>query len=648
MNFLTKKWIAVGAAVSMLGAILFFSLQVSASHVTIDPNLSVSPNVISFSTVFPGEVHFKPLTVDLSSAFLASPIHDDVEYRILQKPKPRIDSPEERAYCASNPTDYTRCYPSLCPYLSKTADNSPQNDTSVPAFHDPNAPTSIAYGRLAKSESDIKDDWVIDLHTPCFRGQCDQTNSVAPEYQLDPSMQGEVFGCDLVVEVLSISYVKDCPLCERDGAGNPVTITVNSNITINFNTNPPTYIGDPALQPYVTYDKSGPTPDTWKAVFDLGGKALVVKPGAIIKTERVGSGNNQYAPGIVIKSKCTLEIADDAGIIVNSLNKKAGDILLQFDGDITIDGLVHDEVSGTNDLPGKITIASKCGDIVEGGSGLVEVLGIDHGGNDINILACEKGNIMTNGLVLSRAKAHTQPVTQNRPRINVAAFHGSVTVNATTTKPLFDEYDYAGGKYDLWGRLLSWVTHNTNPGSVKIQADKDITVNGHGRDNRTSYGAVAAITLTSDPHGGVIDARSLNGGIVARDRAFDVSGRNMGNPNATVINLAAAKAISFIRFGANSNFNPIVDASALGGNSRSGVNTIRAYQQNIANGANAVVSALATGTNSVSGTNNLASCTGVNNSGSITPADANPGDNTGTSGQLAPDALWSGCEAFLP
>src|SRR3989344_3986989 len=207
MNFLTKKWIAVGAAVSMLGAILFFSLQVSASHVTIDPNLSVSPNVISFSTVFPGEVHFKPLTVDLSSAFLDSPIHDDVEYRILQKPKPRIDSDEERAYCQQNPLDYSRCYPTLCPYLSKEPDQSPANDTGVPAYHDPNATSSIAFGRIAKSDNDLEDNWIIDLHTPCFRGQCDQTNSVAPEYQLDPSLEHQTFGCDLIVEVTDVSYI---------------------------------------------------------------------------------------------------------------------------------------------------------------------------------------------------------------------------------------------------------------------------------------------------------------------------------------------------------------------------------------------------------------------------------------------------------
>ena len=128
----------------------------------------------------------------------------------------------------------------------------------------------------------------------------------------------------------------------------------------------------------------------------------------------------------------------------------------------------------------------------------------------------------------------------------------------------------------------------------------------------------------------------------------DVSGKNQQNPNIAAIRLAAAKAITFIRFGVNNDFNPVVDASASGNNSRGGANTIRAYQNSITNGANALVSALATGSNSTNGTNSLTSCTGVLNAGAISPADGNAGDDTATCSQLAPDPLWSGCELFLP
>ena len=194
--------LAIGAVVALQTS------QVGATDVTIDTNLSVTPSVISFETVFPGEVHFRPLNIGLSEGFIANPILDDVEYRILQKPKPRIDDPEERAYCQAHPNDLERCYPSLCPYLSKTPDGEPANDTGVPAFHDPTATSSIALGYIAKSANDLVDNWVIDLHTPCFRGECDQANQVPPEYQLDPSLNGEKFGCDLIVEVIEVSYAQ--------------------------------------------------------------------------------------------------------------------------------------------------------------------------------------------------------------------------------------------------------------------------------------------------------------------------------------------------------------------------------------------------------------------------------------------------------
>lgn len=202
-----RKAVIFGMGLAAVAAIILAgSIQVSATHITIDSNLFVSPNVISFETVFPGEVHFRPLSINLSSDFINNLIKDDVEYRILQKPKPRVDSESERAYCSENPTDYTRCYPSLCPYLSKEPDGTPENDTGVPAFHDPTASSSIAYGRLAKSDNDTEDNWIIDLHVPCFRGECDQANRIPPEYQLDPNLNGEKFGCDLVVEVTDISF----------------------------------------------------------------------------------------------------------------------------------------------------------------------------------------------------------------------------------------------------------------------------------------------------------------------------------------------------------------------------------------------------------------------------------------------------------
>lgn len=641
-----KSIIAI-AAVGVLAIVLFGSVRVGAQNVTIDPNLNVSPNIISFETTFPGEVNFRPLTVNLSPDFLASPIHDDVEYRIVQRTKPRIDTPQEREYCGFHPEDLSRCYPNLCPYLSKEPDNTPANDTGVPAFHNPTASSSIAYGRLAKSDNDMEDNWVIDLHTPCFRGQCDQSNPIPPEYQLDPALNGEVFGCDLVVEVERVSYNKNCPSCELDGQGQQVTVEVSNDVKIDFNQNPPLYIGDPALQPYFSYDKASTTPSGWKAIFDLGGKALHLKSGVTIETVPVGVGNAKAAPGIVIKSRCTLQADKGSEIFVRSLNKDGGDILLNFGNDIFIDGFIQNRQTGSEKRPGHITVASWCGDIVEGRWGIIEDLGRHKGARNINILACDIGNIEINGLVMGRASINS-PNPFSQPKINVAAFGGGVTVNANTPAPLVNNLSYSGSRKDLWGGLLSWIMGHRTPGAVRVQAHDDIVVRGHGRSDDDSFGALSAKAFAGSAYGGLVDVRSIAGTITGSDRAFDVAGRNYNVPLPTTakINLAAAKSVFLSRLGANATFGPTVDASATGGLSRGGMNLLRAFQQGITNGANSVVSATASGTNKIDGSNNLTSCTGVTNNGIVAPADSNPGDNTSSCSSSSPQPLWPDCSVF--
>src|SRR3989344_6706737 len=292
MNFIANifpKRPVLTASIAAWGLIVLAAMStinVGATHVPITPILSVSPPFISFSTVFPGEVLFRPFTVDLSQAFINEPSLDDVEYRIVQKPKPRIDSDAERAYCQQNPTDYTRCYRSLCPYLSKEADLTPPNDTGLAAFHDPNAPSSVVTGYLAKSANDLSDTWTVDLHVPCFSGQCDQANGIPPEYQLDPALNGEVFGCDLVIEIEKLSYNETCPTC--DGT----TVVVNQNVTADLNPAVPPCAGAPDLCAFFTWDKSGPTADTWKAIFNIGGKKLKVENGVTITTATVPNFSN--------------------------------------------------------------------------------------------------------------------------------------------------------------------------------------------------------------------------------------------------------------------------------------------------------------------------------------------------------------------
>ncbi|MEK7630865.1 MAG: hypothetical protein AAB417_02465 [Patescibacteria group bacterium] len=646
MKKLLQPKVLGALGVLIIVGVLVSTVQVGAQVVSIDANLSISPNIISFETVFPGEVHYKPLVVNLSDSFLGEDILDDVEYRIVQKPKPRIDSPEEREYCSHFPNDLTRCYPSLCPYLSKTADNTPANDTSIPAYHDPDAPSSIAYGRLAKSDNDIEDNWVIDLHTPCFRGQCDQTNSVPEHYQLDPSMNGQVFGCDLVVEVLSISYNKKCPTCELGPDGQPIVIEVANDISIDFNQNPPAYIGDPALQPYFMYSKASSTPSGWNAIFDTGGKSIHFGSGVTLTTVPVGTGNSKYAPGIMIKTKCDLVADASSEIIVHSTNQDAGDIVINTGHNAKINGLIRNQQGASLRRPGNITVAAWCGDITQGKDGWVDDWGRHAGARTINLLACDVGNIEINGLVLGRASINS-PNPKSQPKINVASFAGSVAVNANTTQPLYPHFSYSGSTKSMWGGLISWISGHYKPGAVRVQAEKDITVRGHGKGTYDSFGAISAKAFSSGSNGGLVDVRSLSGNISGSDRAFDVEARNA---NDTIpygaINLASGKNIFLSRLGLNADFGPTLDARSSGGGSHGGSNFIRAYQGAVTNGTNSVISADATGTNSTDGTNNLTSCTGVTNTGTIFPADANGVDNIGACADAEPQPMWQSCADF--
>lgn len=196
-NFVSKKFKVVAL---FTGIALLASMGVSATGSTyISTRLAVSPSHLEYGTVFPEEVLLQSVLVKLSYSFLKNNKLDAVEYKIWQKIKPR--DPKDASYCQDYPGDFARCYPTLCPYLSKSPDGTPVNDTGVPAFHDPSASSSIAVGRLSKSANDTKDSWVIDLHVPCFEGQCAQDNVVPKEYEADPSLEGEFFGCDLVILV---------------------------------------------------------------------------------------------------------------------------------------------------------------------------------------------------------------------------------------------------------------------------------------------------------------------------------------------------------------------------------------------------------------------------------------------------------------
>ena len=209
-------------AIVAVSASMFAAFEAHVINVTakIENALTVDTTPIEFGTVFPEEVLYSsPINMKLSDSFMSEDRVDDVEYIIRQKPK--CISPDGTSYgkvtedadknfiCVD--AGYTKL-PVLCPFLSKTPDNSPANDGSLAAFHGSITDWTMAdtlatqvIGRLAKSDNDIEDDWIINLHVPCFAGSCAQDYVVPADYELDPALEHEQFGCDLWIEVTGIS-----------------------------------------------------------------------------------------------------------------------------------------------------------------------------------------------------------------------------------------------------------------------------------------------------------------------------------------------------------------------------------------------------------------------------------------------------------
>jgi len=234
----------LGAVLAVVPMFAAFEAHVVNVTARIENALFVHPAEIAYGTVFPQEHLWSDFFLSFSESFSAGDQTrvGTVEYVIKQKPKPRaeyvaaVGVEAARDYChLTDPVDagnlndpyYANCYPNLCPYLSKhemTPDggnplNPLENDgPAIPPFHDPDNPASWAVGKIVKLPAigrDSSDDWYIDLAVPCFKGHCAQDwasfvtglnpNVVNPnEYQLPASLEHEVFGCDLWVEVTDI------------------------------------------------------------------------------------------------------------------------------------------------------------------------------------------------------------------------------------------------------------------------------------------------------------------------------------------------------------------------------------------------------------------------------------------------------------
>ncbi len=173
---------------------MFAAFEAHVINVTahIENALNVDTEEIAFGTVFPEEYYDRTFTVSLSSSFLASERVDDVRYTIAQKPKPRpayvdqVGAYEARLYCIANPTDYDKCYPNLCKFLTKTTAEG-EGDTETVA-------------RLSKIQQDVADLWSIHFDVPCVQGHEDQGGDCTGVVNAEDD-----YGCDIWVEVTGIS-----------------------------------------------------------------------------------------------------------------------------------------------------------------------------------------------------------------------------------------------------------------------------------------------------------------------------------------------------------------------------------------------------------------------------------------------------------
>ena len=237
----------VGLAIVLVTLPLIAAFEAHVINVTaqIENGLLVPIDDITFGTVFPQQQLDREFNVSMSQSFLGEPTADDIEYVIRQKPKCGLPVEEEGDPLVysnfgvvkenEDDTDFV-CkdagyveLPLLCPYLSKheiTTDGiapEGENDSNgIAAFHglpgDWNVQTTLdteVSGRLAKSEEDTSDSWNLDLKVPCFEKHCAQdwedfvngiNPNVNPDDYIQPlSLEHELFGCDLWLEITSVS-----------------------------------------------------------------------------------------------------------------------------------------------------------------------------------------------------------------------------------------------------------------------------------------------------------------------------------------------------------------------------------------------------------------------------------------------------------
>lgn len=418
------------------------------------------------------------------------------------------------------------------------------------------------------------------------------------------------------------------------------TVTVDEAVSVDFNTTVPTCSDGTTsdLCQYFSYDKSGgSSPSQWKAIFDLGAKQLVVLNGATVQTNRVpASGDFRETPGLEIRSKCNITVQAGGVVSLAPANADAGNIHIQADGGLTVNGSVRNEVDGTVGAPGKVTLVSCCGDVNLGSTSRVETKGIDEGGSDIQIVACCGGDVSISGAVTARHNSGTAP------KIQVVSFHGRVSIDANTD---FGEENFGNSVYRRTSGLLVFSIDQPPLGKIEVQARQDVTLLGNRQiawwRDQTSALHVAPYSVNTSSEAGHIRVVSLEGKALLWDQSARFATRYNGNNQVKFEakgNVEAAVTTS-VNDGAPDNSKVVV--SAFGAQPAGNI-TMRSYSGSVSIGQNAKVWAKMEG-GGQPGSMTLTACTGTTVTGSIQPADSNTADDSGTCQPPAPTPIFESC-----
>lgn len=176
-----KKWFLLLTTTIVL-TLALIQAQINLTQVSADViPISVNIDELDFGQVFPGENSDKSFTVTYTDE-----IGQSVVYTIIQKikPLPNVVVPDGYSgtvsqYCQDNPTDYSRCYRNLCPYITKISQDN-EADTESGAEVGP---------------SDTIDNWLVNLSVPAIIGQ------VAQDHDGGIVSSNGDYGCDISLNV---------------------------------------------------------------------------------------------------------------------------------------------------------------------------------------------------------------------------------------------------------------------------------------------------------------------------------------------------------------------------------------------------------------------------------------------------------------